>query len=119
MPKEGTGSVLSRTYSLKKEGDFKAIWRRGRLLKTSFFKIKYLINNFSYCRFAVIVSKKLSNKATKRNRLRRQILHILREAMSNFKNHLDVVILTMNPAAASSFSEIKEELTKSLKKINL
>lgn len=95
------------------------IWRKGRLLKTSFFKIKYLTNNFRHSRFSIIVSKKIFNKATKRNKLKRQILHIIREERNNFKGHLDMIILTMNPAVVTSFSEIKETLLKSLKKVDI
>lgn len=66
-------------------------------------------------RFAIIISKKISNKAVTRNLLRRQTLGAIQELLPQIKSGFDVIILTKKSLIDASYSQIKSDLEKILK----
>lgn len=70
--------------------------------------IKYKKNNLNKNSFRIIVSVKVSKKAVVRNKIRRQIREILRQA--NLKQGYDIVVITNKDILNKSFQEIKQRV---------
>jgi len=77
--------MLAKKYRLKKDREFKKIYRLGRKIKEDFFVIRYLENNLPYSHFGFVIAKTVIKKATKRNLLKRKISEIIR--LNQKKNH--------------------------------
>lgn len=60
-------------------------------------------------RFAVIISKKISNLATDRNKIRRLTSEVLNSLISNIKCS-DYLIIPKRAILSASYSQIKEDL---------
>ncbi len=92
MPREGGGSPYSfpKHLRLRKEREFKEVFRRGRKIDLGFAVFYLSPNNLGYPRFGIVVSKKVSKKAVIRNRLKRLFREYFRLHKDRF-NSKDVV----------------------------
>ena len=79
--------MISANYRLKKSA-IDQVYKKGRAIRQRFLLVRILKNNQPFSRFAVVISKTISPKATQRNRLKRKTFaiieklgpgHILRE----------------------------------------
>lgn len=95
---------------LKKEKDFSVINHLGRSFFSSYFRFKYLKNNFDFSRFAVVISTKVSKKATVRNRLRRQLSEIIRLNQSKIKPGYDIIISVSTAALGRKYEDLEKNL---------
>ena len=74
-------------------------------------------NKFTHPRFGVVVSKKVSLKAVKRNKLKRQVNHILRNELKKFSKSYDIIFIATKKISSAKFSQISEDIEKTIKKI--
>jgi len=111
--------MLSAKHRLTKERDFKKINRSGRSFFSSYFRLKYLTNNLSLNRFAIVVSTKISKKATERNRLKRQIREIIRLNQNKIKIDHDVVVAAQTQALGKNYQDLEKNLLALLAKAKL
>lgn len=111
--------MLAKKYRLSGEKRFKEIYRNSRYFFTPLFNIRYLKNNQESPRFAVVVSAKVSKKATQRNKIRRQLLEIIREGLPGFNNNYDYIIKVKKPLLEKDYSQIKKALIEAFKKTRL
>ena len=111
--------MLPKKYRLTKDRDFKKILSRGKSFFSPSFRLRYLANNADFSRFAVIVSAKISKKATIRNRLKRQVREIIRSVRPRFKDGHDVLIYLRSQALQKKYQQLTEEFLASLAKIGL
>jgi ribonuclease P protein component len=74
--------MLSRPHRFHGYGSLRYVYRNGKVVRGAFCSLKYVANsrNTRY-RVAVVVSKKVSKSAVVRNRIRRRIYEIVREAV--------------------------------------
>jgi len=110
--------MLAQKKRLKK-ADFEPIFKKGSKKFSNFFNLRFLANQSGYCRFAVIVSNKISKKSTERNKIKRQIREILKENLSNFKQNNDIIITVLAPVKGSDFQDIKDNFVNLAKKSGL
>ena len=82
--------------------------------KSDFFIIKKSDNNLAFSRFGVVISKKVSKSAVKRNKIKRIIFDFIRLNKLYEITGNDVVINVLPPAAKLKKEEIEKELTKLL-----
>ena len=75
---------MFRKSSRLNTSDFKEVFNFGKTLKTPLFLIKTKQNNLKNSRYAVVVSKKISKKATERNHIKRRFLNALQENKEKF-----------------------------------
>jgi ribonuclease P protein component len=111
--------MLHKRHRLSKITDVRKALGRGRGFFSPNFNIKFL-PNFLYKRFTVVVSLKVSKKATRRNRIKRLLRECIRKHIKNF-SFGDYVII-VKPVAGkqddqiliSSFQEflVKTKLVK-------
>lgn len=107
--------VFSKKQRIKKK-EFKKIFQHGLLIRDKDILLRYLPRQNQFCRFAVNVSKKVSNKAVIRNKLRRQTQAIFRKNLSQFPKTVDLFVSFRSNFA--DFKELEDKLLSLIKKIN-
>ncbi|MFA5020694.1 MAG: ribonuclease P protein component [Patescibacteria group bacterium] len=110
--------MIAQKNRLKK-ADFERIFRNGNKFYNQYCNIRYLPNGLGYCRFAIIVSNKISKKATERNTIRRRIKAIIVENLPNFSKDFDIVITVLPALSNLDYPNLKENLLNLLKKRQL
>ena len=111
--------MLHRENRLKKEGDFKLVLRSKNFFSSDFLILKSIKNNLEMSRFAFIVSKKISNKAVIRNRIKRLLREAVRADIKNIKGGWDIIFFTRKNIVEKKYTEIKEEVEKLLRRANI
>ncbi len=111
--------MLAQKYRLSKQRDFQRLFLKGKKDSNRFFNLRYLKNNFGYCRLAVVASLKLSKKSPERNLYRRRIRAILHDDLDNFKEGYDIIINILSPCLGKEYQFLRQELLKLLKKNKL
>ena len=91
---------------LKKPIDFARLHHEGRRLGGRVLSTKSLPNGLAYGRWGIVVSKKLG-KSVVRNRIKRRIREVLRQA--KVKAGIDIIIIARAGAAAADYNELKQE----------
>ncbi|MBI3046205.1 MAG: ribonuclease P protein component [Candidatus Harrisonbacteria bacterium] len=66
--------MLAKKYRLPIQS---VIGKNARVVKTPFFLFKIFPSRFSYSRFGIIISKKVAQKSTARNKIKRMIFSAL------------------------------------------
>lgn len=64
-----------------------------------------------------IVSKKVTKKAVRRNRIKRQLRELIRRRLSEFPNGMMVVIRVKQSAQKKSYEELEQALDNALKRL--
>lgn len=111
--------MLPKEHRLTKKQDFAAVRKHGRSFFSSLFRVSVRPSKGEHSRFAVVVSTKVSKKATDRNRLRRQIREVVRAQLPKIGTGYDVVISVRSSARDASFAKLSEELDTLFKKARL
>lgn len=110
--------MIARKNRLKK-ADFERIFKNGNKAYSQYCNLRYLHNELDYCRFAVIVSNKVSKKATERNKLRRRVKAFIVNNLPNFKGNFDVVITVLPALKDLDFQQTSKIFLNLLKKYHL
>ena len=109
--------ALPKNHRLTRDKDFKNVFDSGKTVKDSFLFIRFLIDkDQKHSRFGIVVSGKVSKKATVRNKVRRQISEVLRNNLDRIINNADVVIVTNSKIVDKEFTEIEKVVLNLLKK---
>lgn len=111
--------MLATKNRLTKEKDFKRINRLSRPFFSFYFRLKYLANNLGLNRFAVVVTTKISKKATERNKIKRQIREIIRSNQGQIKPGHDVIISAQAKALNKDYQDLEKNLLSLLNKAKL
>lgn len=90
-----------------------AVGKKGKVLKTPFFLVKIFSSALDFSRFGVVVSSKISKKATERNRLKRRVYDFLR-AEGGKLPAADYWISVLGSAAGLPKDKFVGELKKAL-----
>jgi len=116
--------MLAKQYRLTKNLQFEAVTNKGKAVYSPLLLIKHLKNNYNYSRFGIIVSNKVSKKASQRNLIKRRVREIIKSEINKIKKGQDIVII-ISPKVINeqgkikSYEQIKEILLTSFKKANL
>jgi len=95
--------MLPQPNRLSKKIDFDRVYKKGKRLKFGPFLIGYLPNNFDSLRLGFVVSKKVSNKATRRNYLKRSLRAAFSSLLKEPNLGYDVIVsLLSDPGQARS-----------------
>ena len=89
---------------------------RGRFVTTPFFLLKYIRNNRENDRYGFIVSRKVSKKATERNKVKRRLRAIIQKTAKEGQRGCDMVFVVKKGATVASFGELQEATLGALKK---
>jgi ribonuclease P protein component len=104
--------MLPKNNRLKKEKDFEIILRSGRGTKEGLLLLKETENNTKQTRFGISISKKISKKATLRNKIRRRITSLLKFELPFIKEGKDILLIALPGLEKKDFSGIKDNIGK-------
>jgi len=111
--------MLSKDQRLKKKKDFDLVFKKGSGLKESFLILKFQPGQFKKSRFGIVVSQKVSKKAVVRNKIKRRLRALIRQAEPQFKKRVDVVIITLPGIEKKDWQEIKKTVGDLFQKAKL
>ena len=110
--------MLPNINRLTKKKDFEVVFKLGKSIKDGFLLCKVMQNNLPQSRFGFVVSKKISNKAVMRNKVKRRLRKAVENHFKEYQTPLDVVIISLSGIEKKEFLEIEEKVAKFLNKIH-
>ena len=109
--------MLSAEHRLRKEKDFERVFKKGKKIKGDSLYLKFAPNKLPESRFGFVVSKKVSLKATERNKIKRKLSEAVKDLLPFLKKGFDVVLLVA--PSFDSFQSLQEMLGDLFKKAGL
>ena len=100
---------LRKSFRVKKEKDFSAIFKKGESFANRKFVIYRLENNETHFRVGLSVSKKLGNAVT-RNQIKRRIRHVLIQNSNQIVDNVDFVVIARKGVELLEYAEIEKNL---------
>lgn len=111
--------MLSKQNRLRLKRDFEKAFKQGKSFRQDFLFMKIAENDLNETRFGFIVSKKISNKAVIRNKIKRQLREIVRNQLDQIKKGLDIVLVALPEIKNKDFQKIEQTVNKLLKKARI
>lgn len=110
---------MVKINSLKKENEFKRVFKIGDVFGNKAFVIYYLKNEETENRLGIIVSKKVSKKAVVRNKIKRRIKEAYRHNEDSFSKGYDIILIAKESITQVPFSSLEKSLKHLFYKKNL
>lgn len=85
--------MLSKVNRISSRRLITKLTSQGEAYKTRSFVFKFFPSQFPDSKFSISISKKISAKAVRRNRLKRQISEILRHSVSTLKKPIVCLVI--------------------------
>jgi ribonuclease P protein component len=112
--------MLASKYSLKGTKSFSRVEKEGKIYQSDSFGIAYFDRNDKELPlFGFIVSNKISNDSTTRNRAKRAMKEAIRFTYFDVKPGFDVVFLAKQSILRQSTENIMKEVRVAMKGANL
>ena len=105
---------MKKSFRVKREKDFKAIFKDGTSFANRKFVVYQLENQQNHFRVGLSVSKKLGNAVT-RNQIKRRIRHIIQKAKGSLVDHVDFVVIARKGVETLEYVEMEKNLLHVLK----
>lgn len=105
---------MDRSYSLRKNKQFQAVYRRGRSVANPNLVLLYLRR--PELKVGISISKKVGNAVT-RNRIKRRLREILRTRLSSMKKG-HYVLIARNASASAGYAELDASLEQLLSRLD-
>ena len=80
---------------IAKKKDFDLIFKKGKSIKQGFLLLKFILNHLPYNRFAIVISKKVSKSAVKRNKIRRVLKELIKKQSVDLEKNIDGVLIVL------------------------
>lgn len=111
--------MLPKENRLKKTKDIEGVFKRGKGVKGNFLFLKTVKNSIRTSRFAFIVSKKVANKSSARNKIKRALREQVKTLLPLVSPGFDVVLVVLRGVSKEKLPETKEEVKSLFKKAKL
>lgn len=108
--------MIARNYRLDR-ARIAHLLKKGGLIRSQFFIVKYFENSGEFCRFCVIISAKIDGKAVIRNHLRRRTYEAIR-TLPHPSRKFDLALIAKKSLKEAGFAEIKSDLQNLFKTLN-
>ena len=105
---------MKKNFRVKREKDFKAIFKEGTSFANRKFVVYQLENQKNHFRVGLSVSKKLGN-AVARNQIKRRIRHIIQNAKGSLVEDVDFVVIARKGIENLEYAEMERNLLHVLK----
>lgn len=106
--------MLEKSLRLKLDADFSRVYRKGLRRHSRNFVVTQSDNTLMHPRFAVVVPKTVSKKATVRNLIRRRVHEVLKKALLTStklqESSLDILISAKKGSEVLDLAAISGEL---------
>ena len=116
-------NMLKKLYRLNKTKDIQALMKTGRAFYSPVLMVRAKANTLPNSRFAIIVSNRVSKKATQRNLIKRRLREIVRHFLPQLETGADVAILAspkiISQGKVLGYQEMFRELEQVFKKARL
>lgn len=107
--------MIAKQHRFSGRTSLRYVYTKGQTVRGSLLSIKYVENSRQPgYRLAVVISKKVSKSAVKRNRIRRRIYEVVRHHETEIVQPFDIVMTIFNEAIADLPAD---RLEKSLLKL--
>lgn len=107
---------MKKSYRVKRDKDFKAIFQTGTSVANRKFVLYSLPKEQAHYRVGLSVSKRLGN-AVVRNRIKRKLRHLVQELGPHLEVR-DFVIIARKGVEELSYEEMRQHLIHVLKRAN-
>lgn len=111
--------MLAREARLRKNKDFDFVYKKGICYSSRFLLLFVLKNKLPSQRCGFSISKKISKKATDRNKLKRHLSHIYGEETSKLDKSIDLIFVARKNILDLDFLTLKSTVGGLLRKANL
>lgn len=111
-------SNIVMIYRLRKNAEFRAVYRRGKSFSNNLLVLYVYRNRKNFNRLGISVSKKVG-KSVIRNRIKRLIKESFRLNCDNFKTGYDLVFIARNASNNKDYSNISNSVKNLIKKSGL
>lgn len=101
--------MLPKIFRLSKKSDFDIVFKQGRSKALRCFFIRYKENQLGHPRVGIIVSNKVSKKATERNILKRRVREIIWKVRSSL-GEVDIIIIAKRGSVNTSYSDNEKDI---------
>lgn len=110
--------MLRKENRLNKTKEIENVFKNGKSFYNDLVGVKLFKNRSDSKRFCIIISAKISKKATDRNKIKRRIRSIIFKAEPFFKKGFDCLIIIKKDLSNLKFSDL-EILLKNIFQENL
>jgi ribonuclease P protein component len=110
--------MLPKKNRIPGSGRVKEVLSSGKRFSAGLLSVKFRPSPVPDSQFAVVISKKTCKQAVGRNRLRRQIMEVIRLALPAVKTPVRAVIIAKPSAVTAPFKEIESDLNRFFKNLN-
>jgi len=112
--------MLPRKNRLRKKKEIEEVLKKGKKISGYFFSLYFLKNQLPFSRAAFSVSKKISNKAFQRNKIKRWLREFFRQEFfsEERKVNLDILVIVQKNFLKNNSHLAKEEIRKILNNLN-
>lgn len=107
--------MLPKYNRLIESKNFQEALKGGQGVRGGFLTLKMKKTENTYPRVGFLVTKKIAQKATARNKLKRQLRGAVGHYILRLKGGVDLVIIPREAIFGKTFLEIKNEVEKVLK----
>ncbi len=111
--------MLVRAYRLRRTSDLAKVYKYGKSSGGSGFYVKARLTHLPNSRVAIVVTKKVSKKATVRNRFKRQISEIVRTNWSQLKPGFDVIIMVTSDLTDTTQPKLQQDIVRCLQQLGV
>ena len=112
--------MLPRKYRLNKYLDIEKVKKEGKVLTNKHFSLLFLDrNDDKRVRVGFVVSKKISNRAVIRNKVKRRLSEAFLEVVEKISCGCDFLVLPKNSIVSLKTDELVGEIKEVLKKEDL
>lgn len=111
--------MLPKEHRLQEERDFSRITRYGLSISLPFFNVKFYQKETGESRFGIVVSNKISKKATLRNTIKRRIREVLRKNKALYIPQTDTIIFAKTPIVNAPSTDIEKMTIEMFKRMSL
>lgn len=111
--------MVPKKHRLRGQTAFRTLARQGRHVHEPALAIRVRPNQMPESRFGFVVSLRISKKATRRNRLKRQLREIVRLELPRIRPGYDVMVMVKPNALSLGYWQLKEQLITLLTKARL
>lgn len=101
--------MLNKKNILNKK-NFQKVYQKGKFFKNIFFNLRVSFNKSRNSHFGIVVSKKISNKATQRNKYKRWVAEIIKKNLLHIKTPINTIVSVKPLINKSDFTQTKQEL---------
>lgn len=110
--------MLVKKNRLSGDRKFKKIQNKGRFFSGNFVVVKVFYSNTTLpAQIGIVVSKKISNKATVRNKIKRQISEVIFPLTEKIKQGVEMVIMVRK--VPLDFTALQMDIIKIISRTNI